>query len=92
VKQVLVANLNMIEISDGNKVPRCCNKKEVERLEVKWVHDADHEKNLDERMRWVALDHKEVTSAEYYESGDESEDHDDDDSGDEAEGDGIADE
>jgi hypothetical protein len=40
----------------------------------------------------VALDHEEITRAEYYESGDESEDCDDDDSGDEEEGDGNADE
>ena len=31
----------------------------------------------------VALDHKEITSAEYYESGDESGNDDDDDCGDE---------
>jgi hypothetical protein len=35
-------------------------------------------------MRCVALDHEEITSAEYYETGDES-GHDDDVSGDEEE-------
>jgi hypothetical protein len=84
VKQVLAANLNMLGISDSNKVPRGCNKKEVERLEGKRLHDVDHEEILDERMRRVALDHEEITSAEYYDSGDESDDLDDeDDNGDE---------
>ena len=87
VKQVLAASLNMLGISDGNKVPRGCNKREVERLEGKRLHDADHEEILDERMRWVALDHDERTSAEYYQSGDESGNDDDDDSSDEGEGD-----
>lgn len=74
----------MLDISDGNKVPRGCNKKEVERLEGKRLHDADHKEILDERMHRVALDHEEITGAEYYDSGDESDDHDDkDDSGDE---------
>jgi hypothetical protein len=82
VKQVLAANLNMLCISHSNKVPRGCNKREVERLEGKRLHDADHEEIRDEIMRRVALDHEEITSAEYYESGDESDD-DDDDSGDE---------
>jgi hypothetical protein len=49
-KQVLAANLNMLCILDSNKVPRGCNKREVKRLEGKWLHDADHEENLDERM------------------------------------------
>ena len=72
VKQVLAVSLNTLGISDGNKVPRGCNKREVERLEGKRLHDADHEEILDERMRRVALDHDEITSAEYYQSGDES--------------------
>ena len=86
VKQVLAASLNMLGISDGNKVTRGCNKREVERLEGKRLHDADHEEILDERMRRVALDHEEITSAEYYDSRDASDDLDDeDDSGDEEE-------
>ena len=87
VKQVLAVSLNMLGISDGNKVPRGCNKREVERLEGKRLHDADHEEILDERMRRVALDHDEITSAEYYQSGDESGNDDNDDSSDEGEGD-----
>jgi hypothetical protein len=83
VKQVLAASLNMLGIS----VPRGCNKREVERLEGKRLHDADHEEIPDERMRRVALDHDEITSAEYYQSGDESGNDDDDDSSDEGEGD-----
>ena len=66
VKQVLAVSLNMLGISDGNKVPRGCNKRKVERLEGKRLHDADHEEILDERMRRVALDHDEITSAAYY--------------------------
>jgi hypothetical protein len=84
VKQVLAANLLLRDISDDNKVPRGCNKKEVERLEGKRLCDADHEDILEERMRRVALDHEEITSAEYYDSGDESDHHDEEDeSGDE---------
>jgi hypothetical protein len=82
VKQVLAAKLNLLEISDENKVPRGCNKKEVERLEGKRLKDADHKDILDERMRRVALDHEEITHAEYYDSEDES-DKDDGDSDDE---------
>jgi hypothetical protein len=46
-----------------------------------------NEEILDERMRRVALDHDEITSAEYYQSGDESGNDDDDDSSDEGQGD-----
>jgi hypothetical protein len=83
VKQVLVAKLNMLSTSEGNKVPRGCNKREVERLGGKRLVDADHEEILDERMRRVALDHEEITRAEYYESGDESDNDDDGDTGNE---------
>ena len=71
----------MLSISEGNKVPRSCNKREVERLGGKRLVDADHEEILDERMRRVALDHEEITRAEYYESGDESDNDDDGDTG-----------
>ena len=90
VKRVLAASLNMLAISDANKVPKGCNKKEVERLGGKRLDDADHEEILDERMRRVALDHDEITSAEYYQSGDESDNDDNDDSSDEGKGDDNA--
>jgi hypothetical protein len=86
VKQVLAVNLNMLDISDDNKVPRGCNKREVERLKGKRLHDADHEEILDERMRRVALDHEEITCAQYYESLDEEEgDDSDEEEGDDSE-------
>jgi hypothetical protein len=89
VKQVLAANLEMLGISDGNKVPKCCNKGEVERLKGKRLQNADHGEIMDERMRRVALDHEELTIADYYyQGGDETDDDDGDDSADEGEEDG----
>jgi predicted Fe-S protein YdhL (DUF1289 family) len=77
VKQILAADLTMLCISDGNKVPRGCNKKEVERLQGKRLHDANHEEILEERMRRVALDHEEITNVEYYDSGGDESDQSD---------------